>query len=92
MAKRHTHPDVEFMVLDGGGRERYFKDFDEAAAFVIRGAIQDGTWRNLSVLVHSEDGARWYGGADGAELYRSDPDASVFEQMAVKVDSRGMMH
>lgn len=91
MAKKDSHPDVEFMVLGNQGREMFFKRFDEAAAFAFIGALQDGVWRNLSVLIHSEAGARWWGGADAVEQYRSDPDASVFKQLAVKVDDRGMI-
>lgn len=90
MAKK-THRDVEFTVLGPKGREQYFKSLDKAAVAVFYGALQDGTWRNLNVLVHSEAGARWWGGDDAVERYRSDPDASVFEQLGVKVDPRGMI-
>ena len=91
MAKRATHPDVEFKVLGDGGRERYFDDFDEAAAFVVRMSLSHGVWSNLSVLVNSEAGARWYGGADAVKLYRSNPEARVFEQLNVKVQPGGMI-
>lgn len=91
MAASKTHKDVEFVVLGHGGKEQHFKRFDEAAAFAFIQALQDGTWRNLSVLIWSEAGARWWGGDDAVEQYREDPDASVFQQLAVKVDDRGMI-
>jgi hypothetical protein len=91
MPKKNSHPDVEFLVLGPSGKDKYFKSLDEAAAFIFREAMQGGMWTNLSVLVHSEAGARWWQGDDGVERYRSDPDASVFDQLHVKVQSGGMV-
>lgn len=91
MAKKTQHKDVEFVVLGANGKEVYYRSFDEAAAAVVASALTHGTWTNLSVLVHSEAGARWWNGEAGVEAYRSDPDASVFDQLVVKVNSGGMI-
>jgi len=88
---KKSHPDVEFHVLDDQGQDRYFRTFDEAALVVFYGALRDDRWRNLQVLVRSEAGAKWWGGEDAVERFRSDPDASIFEQLKVKVNSEGMI-
>lgn len=92
MAKAKSHKDVEYHAVGPGGKDAYFKTFDEAAAFVAAAALSDGNWHDLSVLIHSEAGARWWGGDHAVESYRSDPDASVFEQFKMKVQSAGMIH
>lgn len=89
MAKRNSHPDVEFHALGPSGRDTYFKTFDEAAAFVVQQSLRGGGWSNLNVLIHSESGARWYGGEDGLDQYRSDPNASVFERIIIKANPEG---
>ena len=53
--------DVEFAVEDGGGHERIFKTFDEAAGFAISLAASDGHAHNIDVLVWSEAGANGSG-------------------------------
>jgi hypothetical protein len=92
MAKKNSHKDVEFHCLGRGGEDVYFNTFDEAAAFALGDAMSTGVWKNFDVLVHSEAGARWWGGEDAVEIYRSDPDASVFERHIIKVQTEGMVH
>lgn len=85
MAKKETHPDVEFTVLETGGRTKHFKVLDEAAASVFRGALENGTWQNLVVHITSEDGARWWGGQDAVDLYLSNSYDKVSHILRVKV-------
>lgn len=91
MAKKRTHKDVEFHCLGTGGKDMYFDNFDEAAAFALGDAMQSGVWKNFDVLIHSESGARWWGGDDAVEQYREDPDASVFQRMRIKAELEGMV-
>ena len=70
------------------GGDAYFKSGQEALSFAALRAM-GGTPSRLSVLVHSERGARCYGGDDAVRAYREDPEASVFEQFTVRVDSHG---
>jgi hypothetical protein len=92
MAKRRraTHKDVDFDVDDAhaGSRSKSFKRFDEAAAHAVVIGVSTGK-ATIDVVVHSEAGARWLGGADGVAQYREDPEASVFERIEIKVKSLG---
>lgn len=88
MARTKTHPDVEYSVEDGSGRERVFKTFDEAAGFALGMAMARGE-ADLDVLIWSEKGAEWYGGDDAAEQYNEDPEASVFERYNITVNNAG---
>ena len=93
MAKRRkTHPDVEFHVEPAGGPAaasvHIAKTWSDACEVAVLGGIM-GNKMNLDVVVWSEAGARWYGGADAVEQYREDPEASVFERFEVRVDALG---
>jgi hypothetical protein len=88
IARRKTHPDVEYSVEDGGGKERIFKNFDEAAAFALGMAMARGE-ADLDVLIWSESGAEWYGGDDAVEQYNEDPEASVYERYNITVNNAG---
>jgi len=96
MSKAKTHPDVEYMVergIDRGhGRRatdaRYFKDPDEALAAAAMVAMSSGE-STLSVLIHSEAGAKFHGGDDAVESYREDPEASAHEQYQFKCNAVG---
>ena len=88
-ADRRTHRDVEFAVDDAGGAERTFKTFDEAAGFALGIAVSTGRRTNVDVLVSSRGGARWWGGDDAVGVYDEDPEASVFERIAVQASSEG---
>lgn len=85
-----SHKDVEFSVSteDVNDPYKYFKNFDNAAAFAVQRAISTGE-STLDVVVSSESGARWLGGDDVAEQYNEDPEASVFERLEIKVNSLG---
>lgn len=88
MARKETHPDVEYAVDDAQGRERTFKTFDEAAGFAVAMASSGGVV-HLDILIWSEEGAYWYGGDDAVEQYNEDPEASVFERLEVSAESVG---
>ncbi len=89
MARRKTHPQVEFSVDDSSGHERIFKTFDEAAGFAVSIAASDGRPHDIDVLVYSSRGADWYGGDWAVEQYEDDPDASVFDRIKVRADTQG---
>jgi len=88
MAREKTHRDVEYAVEDGGGHQRTFHDFDEAAGFALTMAVSRGE-TDLDVLIWSEEGAEWYGGSDAVEQYNEDPEASVFERFEIHVNAVG---
>lgn len=88
MARSRTHKDVEYSVEDGGGKERIFKTFNEAAAFALGMAVSRGN-ADLDVLIYSKAGAKFYGGDDAVEQYQEDPDASIFERFEIKVNNTG---
>lgn len=83
-----NHPDVEYAVDDVEGLEHIFTDFASAASFAL-GLAVSGREVFLDVLVHSEPGARWFGGDDAVEQYREDPDASVFQRLKIQVQDLG---
>lgn len=85
-----THPDVEYAVDDFDGKEKCFFAFEEAAALALRVACSRGQ-SHLDVLVWSEGGAKHYAGDDGAERYKEDEDASVFERFEISVNNAGMI-
>lgn len=88
MGRIKAHKDVEYAVNDGGGNQRIFKTFDEAAGFAVSLAYA-GDATHIDVLVYSEAGAKFMGSDDGVETYREDPDASVFQRLEIKVDDLG---
>lgn len=87
MAQR-KHKDVEYAVEDGGGKERIFKTWGEAAEFALGMAASTGE-ANLDVLIYSTWGAKFYGGEDAVEQYKEDPEASVFERFEIRVNNVG---
>lgn len=87
MAKHHK--DLEFAVDDAGGRQRTFKDFDEAAGFAIAIAASNGQPVNLDVLISSKSAARAWGGDDAVEQYNEDPDASVSDRIIIRAEHIG---
>ena len=88
-AADNRHKDVEFAVDDNQGEEHIFKTFEEAVAFAGRLALTTTVRINLDVLVYSREGAKWWGGIDGAQDYDDDAEASVFDRLHVKVTSQG---
>ncbi|OGT57960.1 MAG: hypothetical protein A3E01_07925 [Gammaproteobacteria bacterium RIFCSPHIGHO2_12_FULL_63_22] len=89
---KDSHGAVEFVVTDADGRNRYFDTFAKAAVAATMESLRLGQkWTNLNVIVHSEAGAHWWGGDVAVERYREYPEASIFEQLAIKVESRGMI-
>ena len=108
MARKRTCKDVEYMVHATSGSlhlsrkvgrtgyltvsgDAYFRSADDALAFATGRAI-GGSPVKLSVLVHSERGARCYGGNDAVQRYREDPEASAFEQFTVQFDAALRLH
>jgi len=45
----------------------------------------------LDVCIWSEEGAKFYGGDDGVEQYRLDPEASVFDRFEININYVGMV-
>lgn len=80
------HKDVEYQV---GNMKKTYSTFDEAAATAVSIALSHGATVQLDTLVYSEAGAKWLMGDDGVEMYREDPDASVFERIQIKANSEG---
>jgi hypothetical protein len=89
MARKKTHPQVEFAVDVRDYNQRLFKTFDEAAGFAVALAASDGRPRNIDVLIYNARGAAWYGGDDAVEAYEEDPDASIFERIEIRADAIG---
>lgn len=84
VAKSKKHKDVEFAVGD-----KYVDTFNEAAGLAVVRSAATGTTAFVDVLVSSKAGARWLMGDDGVEQYEEDPEASVFERVAVKAEYQG---
>ena len=79
---KKAHKDVDFVVR-AHGRERYLGKFYEAAADAMY-QLLSGADVTIDVLIHSEAGARWYGGDVAVAAYKEDPDASVFERYEIR--------
>lgn len=87
-----THKDVVYEVHTGGSAySKAYEKFDDAAVNALGLAIHTGGSAIIDVIVHSVSGARWFGGDDAVERYKSDPEASVFERIKVIADSMGMI-
>jgi len=85
--KRKSHKDVDFEVSSGES-SRHFKNAKEALAAAAETAVGRGS-SVLDVVVHSASGARWLYGEHGVEMYREDPDASVFERVEFRANNVG---
>lgn len=88
MSRRKTHKDVEFMITKPNDETASFKRFDEAAGLAVAIAAS-GRTAYIDAIVSSEAGARWYGGDDAVESYREDPDATVFDRIEIRAESKG---
>ena len=88
---RRKHKDVEFHVEGASmrGVPVVYRTFDEAAGIAVARASATGDKVNIDVVIWSESGARAYAGDEGVEMYREDPEASVFERIVVKADHVG---
>lgn len=87
-----THKDLEFAVSDPGSSEsseHYFKRFEEAAEKAVVISVIRGVKTYIDVLVSSKAAAKMWAGDDGVEAYEDDPDASVFERIEIRADSKG---
>jgi hypothetical protein len=80
---------LEFAVEDHSGRKRIFKTFDVACGFAVSLAASDGRAHNVDVLIYSEAAARAWGGGEGLEQYREDPDASVSDRIEITANHVG---
>lgn len=86
MSKRH--PDVEFWVAAGDNfLPTKFKSFADASYAALSVAANTGSPVNLDVLVYSEAGAQWVGGADAVEVFRDDPTADLFQRYKISVQT-----
>lgn len=92
--KKTTHKDVQYGVTYKAGtkeqRGGLYDEWADAVLAAFQHALGHGR-ANLDVVVYSEAGARWYGGDDAVTEYREDPESSVFQRFAVKVDDKGMV-
>ena len=82
------HKDLEYAVNDASGKQRIFKTWDAAAGFATSLAAS-GRDVNLDVLTWSVAGARAFMGSEGVEMYREDPDASVFMRIRISAGNQG---
>jgi hypothetical protein len=88
-------PRVGRTGMIGASGDVYFKSPDEAALFAVRHALSGALPGDrpvpvrMSVLVHSERGARCYGGAPAVQSYREDPNASAFDDFTISARSHG---
>lgn len=85
---KESHGAVEFVVEGPGRPSHYFSTFREASVKAVEVAAANGE-AFLDVIVHSEAGARWYGGDAAVDRYNEDPEASVFDRFVVKIDYQG---
>lgn len=81
---RKSHKDVEFAVSD-----KYFKTVAEATVQAVGVSLSNDEEIFLDVLIYSPQGAKWWGGDDAVEQYMEDPEASIFERIAIKARSYG---
>jgi hypothetical protein len=89
MQRSEKHRDVEFSITLGH-KEVVFETLDDAAPFVLSAALAEGR-AYLDVLVHSADGAAWYGGEEAREIFEDHPNAVVFERIEVRASPTGMV-
>lgn len=86
--------DLEFAVeyAESGKNdpvERVFEDFAKACAHAVAMAGSTGREVHVDVLAWTEDAAKSWMGDEGVEVYREDPDASVFDRIVIKAESQG---
>jgi len=83
-----THKDVEFHVERPDRTVKTTHHFDKAAGLAVAIAAS-GRLAHIDIIVWSEAGARALYGDEGAEAFREDPGASVFERIEVKANNLG---
>lgn len=88
-AKGSYSGDLEFHVLNRGDDLKTFSKFDEAAGLAVAMSASDGRPATIDVVVWSRAGARKYGGDYAVERYLEDPEASVFDRITIRAESRG---
>ena len=87
MSKRHS--DIEFAVDDPfTRREKIYDTWDEACGAAVSYALA-GKPTHIDVLIYSAKGAEFYGGSAAKKDYLSDPDASVFTRLKIRVTDMG---
>jgi len=83
------HKDLEFAVDNAAGEEVIFRSFEQAVSFAVGLSISQGKDVNVDVLAWSPSAARAWAGDEGAESYREDPAASVFQRIRIRADDQG---
>lgn len=86
MAK--THKDLEFHVDTPSGT-KVVKNFNEATGLAVSLAASTGQEVKLDVVAWSRSAARHYAGDDGVQMYEEDPEASVFDRIVIRAESKG---
>ena len=72
-----------------GGRADVFYTFDEACSRAVGTAVSTGQSMHIDVVIYEKSAAKAWGGDDAVEQYKDDPEASVFERIVVKAESKG---
>jgi len=90
---RKKHKAVEFHVSDNrasgrGERTDVYHTWAEASEAAMARAVARGD-AVIDVCVFSRAGAKWWGGDEGVERYKEDPEASVFDRFEIDVNYVG---
>ena len=85
-----SHKDVEFTALNSRGKPYSFKTFDQALLFAAQRSLEDGVWTNINVYIHSEAGARWWGGKSAVDKFREQGEVPMYQQFGSKLEDRGV--
>jgi hypothetical protein len=85
------HPDVEFHVRVGD-RTGQWLSFPQAAGHAVQWALGSpfrASHREaiVDVVVHSREGAFWWGSSEAVAQYERNPDADVLQRIRLHVDS-----
>jgi hypothetical protein len=81
--------DLEFAVNDASGKQRIFKNFNEACGFAVSVSATGIGDVHLDVLAYSKSAAKAWAGDEGVESYNDDPEASVFDRIVSRAESIG---
>ncbi len=82
---------VEFVVGNYKDNEEYYTDIKKAILAAFNRALSSGSCQ-LDVLCYSVEDARAFSGDSGEEQFESDPEASVFQRLILRVEDQGLIH
>jgi len=81
---------VEYHVDMPNGSTRICNDAQQAQLLAVSIAMT-GRTATIDVVCWTEEDAKAYGGDDAVKRYRDDPDASVFDRIEIRAESKGMV-